>query len=147
LAELDTDLDQTIRDTPAWQQKIDLLSSVPGVGQQTARLLLVELPELGQASRGQIAALVGVAPMNRDSGTLRGRRTIWGGRAVVRSGLYMATLVATQLNPVIRTHYQKLLGAGKCKKLALVACMRKLIVILNAILREKKTWSPTTQNA
>jgi transposase len=140
LDQLDDQLQQTIEQTPAWREKENLLRSVPGVGTQTALALLAELPELGTCSRQQIAALVGVAPLNRDSGTLRGRRTTWGGRAAVRSALYMATLVATRHNPIIRKHYQHLQGTGKRKKVALTACMRKLLCMLNAILREEKPW-------
>ena len=146
LNDIDNDLDQMIRDCPAWRENEKLLKSVPGVGDQTARALVSQLPELGRCSRQQIAALVGVAPINRDSGAMRGRRTTWGGRATVRSALYMATLVATRFNPVIRTHYQRLLGAGKRKKVALVACMRKLLTILNAILRDRKPWRNPLMN-
>jgi transposase len=144
LQAIDKDLDQLIKDSQAWQEKTDLLKSVPGIGDQTARTLLAELTELGTSSRQQIAALVGVAPMNRDSGTMRGRRTTIGGRAAVRRTLYMATLVATRYNSVIRTHYQKLLTAGKPKKVALVACMRKLLSILNPMLRKNQAWNKTT---
>jgi transposase len=140
LAQLDKQLQQLIQATPAWREKEDLLRSVPGVGQQTALALLAELPELGSCSRRQIAALVGVAPINRDSGKLRGVRVTWGGRATVRSALYMATLVATRHNPEIRKHYHHLQNLGKRKKVALVACMRKLLCMLNAILREQKPW-------
>lgn len=140
LEALDQQLHETIQQTPVWREKEDLLQSVPGVGTQTAFTLLAELPELGGCSRQQIAALVGVAPINRDSGKRRGQRTTAGGRASVRSALYMATLVATQHNPVIKQHYQHLQKAGKRKKVALVACMRKLLCILNAILREKQPW-------
>ena len=140
LSELDGDIDEAIRNTPAWQEDADLLKSVPGVGPATLRTLIAELPELGHLTRRKIAALVGVAPVNRDSGTLRGRRTIAGGRAPVRAGLYMATLVASRANPVIAAHYKKLRAAGKTGKQALTACMRKLIVILNAILRDRKPW-------
>jgi len=128
-------------------EKVNLLSSVPGVGPQTARTLLAELPELGTASRQEIAALAGVAPFNRDSGHRRGQRSIAGGRGAVRTALYMATLVATRYNPVIRKHYERLLAAGKRKKVALVACMRKLLVMLNAILRTQKTWRFATMTS
>ena len=147
LQQIEDDLDQNIRQSPVWQAKADLLQSVPGVGQQTTRALLVELPELGACSRQQIAALVGVAPLNRHSGKFRGRRTIRGGRSHVRRCLYMATLVATQWNPRIRAHYQHLLAAGKCKKLALTACMRKLLIILNTMLRENKAWQFANNSA
>ena len=146
LADIDNDLGQMIRDCPAWRENEQLLKSVPGVGDQTARALVAQLPELGRCSRQQIAALVGVAPINRDSGAMRGQRTTWGGRATVRSALYMATLVATRFNPVIRTHYQRLLAAGKRKKVALVACMRKLLTMLNAILRDRKPWRISAMN-
>ena len=113
---------------------------MPGVGNVVARTLIAELPELGTLDRRKIAALVGVAPFSRDSGTMRGRRTVCGGRAPVRTALYMAALVASRRNPVIAAFYQRLVSAGKCKKLALTACMRKLLVILNAILREHTPW-------
>jgi transposase len=142
LSELEADIDGAIRKSPAWQADADLLVSVPGVGKATLRTLIAELPELGHLSRRKIAALVGVAPINRDSGTLRGRRTIAGGRPAVRTGLYMAALVASRANPVIAAYYAKLRAAGKTGKQALVACMRKLIVILNAILRDRKPWQP-----
>jgi transposase len=144
LQALDNDLDQLIKDSPAWQEKSDLLKSVPGIGEQTARTLVAELTELGSASRQQIAALVGVAPMNRDSGALRGKRTTIGGRTSVRNALYMATLVGTRFNSVIRAHYQKLLAAGKPKKVALVACMRKILTILNAMIRKRQSWKNLT---
>jgi transposase len=140
LTELDSDLDDTIRGTPAWRETEDLLISVPGVGDKLARTLIADLPELGKLSRRQIAALVGVAPINRDSGTMRGRRTTWAGRAKVRATLYMAALVASRHNSVLKSFYQRLLLAGKPKKLALTAVMRKLLTILNAILRDRTTW-------
>jgi transposase len=140
LAKIEDDLDGCIRDSPVWQEKYDLLTSVPGIGPQTARTLLAELPELGSASRQQIAALAGVAPLNRDSGVMRGRRTTWGGRATVRSSLYMATLVAVRYNPRLHAVYEQLLARGKRKKVALTACMRKLLTILNAISREQIEW-------
>lgn len=139
--EIDKDLDKTICDSPACQEKAELLKSVPGIGDQTTRALLVHLPELGACSRQEIAALVGVAPINRDSGKMRGRRTISGGRACVRTALYMATISACRSNPLIRTYYQHLLNAGKAKKVAIIACMRKLLTIINAIIREKKPWN------
>jgi len=142
LSELDGDIDNAIRQSPAWQAEADLLQSVPGVGPATLRTLIAELPELGCLTRRKIAALVGVAPINRDSGTLRGRRMIAGGRRAVRAALYMAALVASRANPVIAAHYRKLRGAGKTGKQALVACTRKLLVILNAILRDRKPWQP-----
>ena len=124
----------------AWRETEDLLTSVPGVGDKLARTLIADLPELGRLGRKQIASLVGVAPFNRDSGTLRGRRTIWAGRIKVRAMLYMAALVAAHHNPVLASFYQRLLAAGKAKKLALVAVMRKLLIILNAILRDRRPW-------
>ncbi len=143
IASIDHEIDRHIQSSPIWKEKQELLLAVEGIGPITARTLLAELPELGTANRQQIAALVGVAPFNRDSGMARGKRAIAGGRAPVRSVLYMATLVASRHNPVIRVHYKQLLARGKRKKVALVACMRKLLIILNAILREKKPWRPT----
>ena len=140
LDDLDRDLRQTLRQSPVWREKDNLLRSVPGVGPQVSLALLAYLPELGTLNRKQIAALVGVAPFNRDSGTLRGRRTVWGGRARVRAVLYMGALVAARCNPVIRDFYHRLLAAGKPKKLALTACMRKLLVILNSMLKHRSTW-------
>lgn len=142
LAELDRDLQDALRASPLWREQEDLLRGVPGVGPTTACTLLAELPELGQLGRRQVAALVGVAPLNRDSGTRRGQRAVWGGRASVRTALYLATLVATRHNPVIRATYQRLRAAGKPKKVALVACMRKLLVILNAMLKHRTPWNP-----
>jgi len=140
LTEIERELDDTIRRSPIWRETEDLLKSVPGIGNATARTLLAELPELGTLDRRQIAALAGVAPFNRDSGTFRGRRMIGGGRAGVRATLYMAALVASRHNPVIAAFYQRLLAAGKPKKTALVACMRKLLTILNAIIRHRIPW-------
>jgi transposase len=140
LSDLEQELDDTIRGTPVWREAEDLLTSVPGVGDKLARTLIADLPELGRLDRKQIAALVGVAPINRDSGTMRGKRTTWAGRAKVRAVLYMAALVAARHNPTLRRFYQRLLAAGKAKKLALTAVMRKLLVILNAILRDHKPW-------
>jgi transposase len=134
------DLDQAVKNTPAWQEKADLLKSVPGVGRVTANTMLALLPELGTLDRKKIAALVGVAPFNRDSGTLRGHRSVWGGRAAVRSVLYMAALTATRCNPTLRALHQRLKAAGKRPKVALVACMRKLLTILNAMLRSRSPW-------
>jgi transposase len=144
ISELDDELDSTIRSSPAWREKEDLLRSVPGIGPVLSSVLLAHLPELGRVDRKQIAALVGVAPFNHDSGTLRGKRTVWGGRARVRSALYMGALVASRHNPVVRAFYQRLLAAGKPKKLALTACMRKLLGVLNAMLRSGKAWQPAT---
>lgn len=140
LVNFEGDLRRRIKDSPMWREKEELLRGVPGVGPVLSATLLTELPELGTLNRRKIAALVGVAPLNRDSGTLRGRRTVWGGRARVRETIYMAALVATRHNPVIRRFYQRLLAAGKAKKVALTACMRKLLVILNAMLKHRTTW-------
>jgi transposase len=140
LSELDGDIDGAIRSSPAWQADADLLISVPGVGKATLRTLIAELPELGHLTRRKIAALVGLAPINRDSGTLRGRRAIAGGRSPVRAALFMPAMVASKKNPVIAPYYDKLRAAGKTAKQALTACMRKLLVILNAILRDRKPW-------
>ncbi len=140
LHELEGDIDTTIRSSPLWQATEDLLRSVPGIGPITACTLIADLPELGHLDRRQIAALVGVAPMNRDSGTLRGRRMIAGGRAAVRHVLYMATLSAIRHNPIIAAFYQRFVTAGRPGKLALTAAMRKLLVILNAILRDQRPW-------
>jgi transposase len=142
LEDLDQDLDHQLRNSPLWREKENLLRSVKGVGPVTATTLLAELPELGQLDRRKIAALVGVAPFNRDSGRQHGKRAIWGGRASVRQVLYMATLSASQHNTVIRAFYQRLLQAGKPNKVALVACMRKLLTILNAMIRHGTPWQP-----
>jgi transposase len=141
LKRADKDLDQSIRQSPIWRENEDLLRSVPGMGPVISRTLLAELPELGRLNRKQIAALVGVAPLNRDSGTLRGRRSIWGGRATVRAALYMGALVASRCNAMIQTFYRRLRNAGKAPKVALVACMRKLLTILNAMIKHKTHWS------
>ena len=135
---------QSIAESPVWRAKENLLRSVPGVGPVVSRTLLAELPELGCLNRTQIAALVGVAPLARDSGTHRGKRLVWGGRAPVRAVLYMGALVASRRNPVIRGFYWRLVGAGKPKKLALVACMRKLLLILNAMLKNQSPWKETS---
>ncbi len=140
LAELDDELQQQLRDSPIWREKSDLLRSVPGVGPVLSCTLLADLPELGQLNRKQIAALVGVAPFNRDSGRLTGKRMIWGGRAAVRRTLYMATLSATRFNPVIHAFYERLRHAGKPPKVALTACMRKLLTILNAMMHSGQPW-------
>jgi transposase len=140
IATLEADLETMLRASPLWRENDDLLQSVPGIGPGCARTLLLELPELGTLTRQQIAALVGVAPLNCDSGTLRGRRTIWGGRSHVRTVLYMGTLVATRFNPQIKVFYQRLLAAGKLKKVALTACMHKLVTILNAMLKHRTSW-------
>ena len=142
LEDLDQGLRQTLRRSPVWREQDDLLRSVPGVGPQLSVALLADLPELGTLGRRQIAALAGVAPMNRDSGNMRGRRSVSGGRARVRAVLYMGALVATRHNPVIRSFYQRLLAAGKPKKLALTACMRKLLTILNSMVKSGQRWNP-----
>jgi transposase len=145
VAAIEEELADQIKSTPLWRERDDLLQSTPGVGPILSRTLVAELPELGTLTRHQIAALVGVAPLNRDSGTLRGRRTIWGGRAVVRAALYMATLTAVRWNPVLRAFYQRLRAAGKAPKVALVACMRKLLTILNAMVKHRTLWFPVVQ--
>src|SRR6059058_5413255 len=134
-AQTDRDLAQAIRESPVWREKEELLRSTPGVGPVLTTTLLANLPELGTLTGKQIAALVGVAPLNRDSGTLRGKRTVWGGRAQVRTTLYMGAIVAARFNPVLRMFYQRLRAAGKAKKVALTACMRKLLIILNAMMK------------
>jgi transposase len=144
LADLDRDLGAAIRESPLWREKDDLLQSTRGVGRILSATLLAELPELGTLNRKQIAALVGVAPLNRDSGTWRGTRSTWGGRAQVRRPLYMAALVARRCTPALRAFYERLLAAGKPKKVALTACMRKLLVILNAMVRDNQPWSAET---
>ena len=142
LAALDRELEAFIGEMPAWSTKAKLLRSVPGVGPVATATLLAELPELGRLDRRKIAALVGVAPFNRDSGTLRGKRMIWGGRSSVRATLYMCTLVAIRRNPIICAYYRRLHAAGKPSKVALVACIRKLTVILNSMIRSETSWSP-----
>ena len=144
LLEINEDVDNRIKSSPSWHEKDTILKSVPGVGKITSSTLLIELPELGKLNRHKIAALAGVAPLNRDSGTLRGKRTVWGGRAKLRAVLYMAALVASRHNPVIADFYQRLLNAGKAKKVALVACMRKLLIILNAMMRTMTVWHTQT---
>lgn len=142
LTQTTRDIGRWLESTPAWRVKDNLLQSAPGVGPNTAAVLIAELPELGHLTRHQIASLVGVAPFACDSGTMRGARHIWGGRVTVRGALYMATLVATRHNPVIRTFYQRLLHLGKRKKVALVAAMRKLLTILNAMVKHQQPWRP-----
>jgi transposase len=139
-------LDALIHTSPIWVRKIQLLQSVTSVGQVTARQLLVELPELGQLGRRQIASLVGLAPISRDSGRMRGQRSTWGGRGGVRTALYMSAVSAIRYNSTIRNFYQSLLSAGKLKMVALVACMRKLLTILNAILRDNRPWTPAIEH-
>lgn len=141
--ELDTiehEIDKRIKASPVWRAKEKLLQSVPGIGKVTASMLIITLPELGQLNRRQIASLVGLAPMNRDSGTFRGRRMITGGRASIRSGLYMPILSAVRYNPKIKQFYDRLIDAGKLEKVALTASMRKLLTMLNAIIRENQPW-------
>ena len=145
LKDLDRDMEDFMRSSPMWRDKDQLLRSTPGVGPVLSMTLLSDLPELGELSRGEIAALVGVAPFNRDSGALRGKRTVWGGRRQVRAALYMATLVATRYNPVLRDFYQRLCDAGKPKKVALTACMRKLLTILNVMVKHNRHWNPIAQ--
>ena len=138
----DDEMQKRIQKSAAWRAKEDLLRSVPGIGPTVSRTLIAELPELGQLDRRTLAALVGVAPLNRDSGRFRGKRMIWGGRASVRQALYMAALVASRYNAPLRTFYQRLQASGKPKKLALVAVMRKLLTILNAVVKHGKAWQP-----
>ena len=140
LSRTDRELDETIKKSPTFRQNETLLKSVPGVGPVLCRTLLAELPELGALSPKELSALVGVAPLNRDSGALRGRRAVWGGRGRVREALYMGALVATRYNPQIKEFYERLVAAGKPKKVALVACMRKLLIILNALMRDRIPW-------
>ena len=142
LTDVDRDLQDAVAASPLYQAKADLLRTVPGVGPVTALTLLATLPELGHLSRHQIAALVGVAPMNRDSGTLRGRRMVWGGRAPVRAVLYMAALVGIKHNPAIASFYARLRATGKPFKVAATACMRKLLTILNAMVHHNRPWDP-----
>ncbi len=141
LEQIDDDIDTAVRGTPAWREAEDLLTSVPGIGPRIARTLIAELPELGSLGRRQVASLTGVAPFNRDSGTLRGRRTIAGGRTVVRNALYMSVLVSIRRKLPLAETYHRLRAAGKPAKVAIVACIRKLVTILNAILRDKKPWA------
>ena len=142
LNDLDTDLLQRIHNSPLWREKDDLVRSVLGVGPQVSLTLLAYLPELGRLNRKRIAALVGVAPFNRDSGSRRSKRSVWGGRTRLRAVLYMGALVASRYNPVLRAFYQRLLAAGKPKKLALTACMRKMLTILNAMVKTGQYWTP-----
>jgi transposase len=142
LSEIETDLDAAVRTSPAWRATEDLLASVPGIGKTSARTLIAELPELGTLDRRKIASLVGVAPVNRDSGAFRGRRMVLGGRASVRKALYMPTLTAIRRNPAIRALYARLIARGKPAKVAITAAMRKLLTILNAILKSQTPWQP-----
>ena len=143
LERINKDLDRAIAHNPIWKDSEDRMRAVPGIGPVSSRTLLAELPELGTLDRKQIAALAGIAPFNRDSGSFKGRRSIWGGRAPVRCALYMATLVATTCNPVIRDFYKRLRAKGKLFKVALIACMRKLLTILNSMIKHKTRWSDT----
>lgn len=140
LAKLDDDLHNAVKHSPAWREKDALLQSTPGVGPVLSTTLLAELPELGTLDRKQISVLVGVAPLNWDSGIMRGKRKVWGGRAQVRAVLYMSTLIATRCNAAIKAFYERLIAAGKSKMVALVACMHKLLVILNAMIKHKTYW-------
>lgn len=142
LHELDHELQRMVRESPVWRERDDLLRSVKGVGPVLSLTLHAELPELGRLDRKQIGALVGVAPLNRDSGKLKGKRTIWGGRAQVRAVLYMGTLAAIRSNPVISAFYRRLIAVGKLKMVAIVACMHKLLTILNAMVRHNTRWNP-----
>ena len=143
LKTIDHQIDEHIRNTPQLQKRSEIIDSVPGIGQITAHMLVTELPELGRLNRRQIAALVGVAPIARDSGTFRGKRMTGGGRKEIRSRLFMPTLVAARHNPVLKAYYNRLLSHGKCKMVALVAVMRKLICILNAMTKNNQEWDPT----
>ena len=145
LADLDDDLERSLRKSPLWREKDNLLRSVPGIGRVVSITLLADLPELGTLSRHQIAALLGVAPLNRDSGRFRGKRTVWGGRARVRAALYMAALTASRYNPIIKAFYHRLCSAGKARKVALTACMRKILIILNSMVKHQQTWAPDVQ--
>jgi transposase len=140
LASADEEIDRWIRQSPAWRAQEDLLRTVPGVGPQTAHLLIAELPELGRLTRREIAALVGLAPLACDSGTFRGQRRCWGGRSHIRAVLYMAVVAGTRFNPVLRRFYRRLRAAGKPAKVALTACMRRLITILNAMVKTQQPW-------
>ena len=144
LAHVDDDLHRQLETSPVWRERDDLLRTIPGIGPVASATLLSQVPELGQLDRKAIAKLVGVAPLNRDSGTLRGRRRVWGGRAAVRAVLYMAALVATRHNPSIRDFYARLRAAGKPPKVALVACMHKLLLLCNSVLRSAVPWRPVT---
>jgi transposase len=140
ISRTDSDLEEAIEASASFKENESLLRSVPGVGPVLARTLLAELPELGKLTHKRLCALVGVAPFNRDSGQRRGKQEVWGGRASVRTALYMGTLVATRHNPTIKEFYERLLAAGKPKKVALVACMRKLLTTLNALMRDRAVW-------
>jgi len=143
----DSDLDDTLRKSPIWREDDEILQSFPGIGRQTSLMLLGELREIGTISGSEIASLVGLAPMNRDSGKQRGKRRTGGGRAHVRSGLYMATLSAISHNPVIKAYYQRLVKSGKPRMVAVIACMRKILITLNAMLKTKTRWQAQTEPA
>jgi len=145
--EVNTDLTARLRQSPVWREKDELLRSLKGIGPITSGTLMSSLPELGELDRRSIAALVGVAPFNRDSGAFRGRRAIWGGRAHVRHVLYMAAIAAVRSNPVIKPFYERLIARGKPHKVAMVACMRKMLTILNAMMRSNTPWTPSWQGA
>ena len=144
VSDVDDELRREMQASSVWRERENLLRTIPGIGPVTAAVLLGQLPELGQLDRKAIAKLVGVAPLNRDSGTLHGARRVWGGRAGVRAVLYMAALVATRYNPLIRAFYERLKAAGKPKKVALVACMHKLLLLCNSVLRSNSAWRPIT---
>lgn len=146
LKEIESQISSAIAVNESWKQKMDLLTSVPGVGEVVATTLISSLPELGKISHKSISYLVGVAPLNRDSGKFRGKRRIWGGRAKIRCVLYMATLVAVRFNPMIKAFYERLLSKGKLKKVALTACMHKLLILLNAMMKKNQSWQPQAIN-
>jgi transposase len=141
LDDINKELKKMVKDNPEWKEKSDIMQSVPGVGPNLAITLLADFPELGSLNRKQTAALGGVAPFNRDSGTLRGKRTIWGGRDAVRTATYMSAFVAIRFNRLLKTFFERLIAAGKLRKVAIVACMRKLLCILNAMLKNRTTWN------
>ncbi len=141
LMEINREMDDLIKNSPIWSQKDKILQSIPGVGKVMARTLLADMPEIGALSRKQISALAGVAPLNRDSGTFKGRRSIWGGRAKVRTVLYMCAVTAIRCNPKIKVFYERLRAAGKCFKVAITACMRKLLVIINTMMKNETCWA------
>ena len=146
LKEIESQIKSAIAINQEWQQKMKLLTSVPGIGEVVAVTLISSLPELGTISHKSISYLVGVAPLNKDSGKFRGKRRIWGGRAKVRCVLYMATLVAVRFNPPIKSFYDRLISKGKLKKVALIACMHKLLILLNAMMRKNQAWQPQTES-